>query len=224
MKRRRAMRLSHGEFQFLLLASALVVTAASVTGCRRNRQPEVAQEYTEVTRAFAPEWYDADPVSGEGRLVTTAQAVGANQTIAESLAINQARQAMALTIDARVDVLQRNFQEQVEAADDLRLLQRFQGVNAVVASRTLRGSQVVRKEIFVNPEGGYLTFVMMELDPRQIDAAYLERLRQIEELETRLRSSEAWDELERRARELREERGGGLLPPMTDEEIRGGGE
>src|SRR5690606_28808680 len=147
--------------------------------------------------------------------------VGANPTIAEALAINQARQAMALSIDTRVDVLQRNFQEQIEAANDLRLLQRFQDVNTIVASHALRGSVVTRKETYVEPNGDYRTFVMMELDDRFVDAAYHDRLKQMQELETRLRSGEAWAELERRARELREERARGGLPPMTDREIMG---
>ncbi len=209
----------------LSMALAAVVLVAPIAGCKRNRvkQPKVLPERTEVTRAFEPVWYQTEPQSADGRLMVTAQAVGANQTIAESLAVNQARQALALTIDARVDVLQRNFQEQVEAADDLRLLQRFQDVNAVVASYALRGSSVKRKETYVEPNGYYKTFVLMELDDRYVDSAYHDRLKQIEELETRLRSGEAWAELERRALELRNERNRGGIPPMTDNEIMGNG-
>ena len=206
------------------LALTAIVALGALGACQANRvkQPKVLPEHTEVTRAFTPKWYDVDPTKDDGLLVTTAQALGANPTISESLAINQARQAMALTIDARVDVLQRNFQEQVQATGDLRLLQRFQGVNAIVASYALRGSVVRRKETYVESNGTYRTFVLMELDDRAIDSAYLSRLKQIEELETRLRSGEAWSELERRARELREERSRKGLPPMTDKEIMGG--
>lgn len=209
----------------LAMALAAVVLVVPIAGCNRNRvkQPKVLPERTEVTRAFEPAWYEAEPLSADGRLIVSAQAVGANQTIAESLAVNQARQAMALSIESRVDVLQRNFQEQVEAADDLRLLQRFQDVNAVVASYALRGSVIKRKETYVEPNGYYKTFVLMELDDRYIDSAYHDRLKQIEELETRLRSGEAWAELERRARELRNEQSRGGLPPMTDREILDGG-
>lgn len=207
----------------LALALATVMLAAPLAGCKRNRvkQAKVLPERTEVVLAFSPAWYNAAPYDEDGRLVTTAQGVGANPTIAEALAINQARQAMALSIDTRVDVLQRNFQEQIEAANDLRLLQRFQDVNTIVASHALRGSVVTRKETYVEPNGDYRTFVMMELDDRFVDAAYHDRLKQMQELETRLRSGEAWAELERRARELREERARGGLPPMTDREIMG---
>lgn len=207
----------------VLVALSSALAAVSLAGCDRThvKAPKVVPELTQVTRVFAPEWYDAEPINEEGLLVTTAQAVGANQTISESLAINQARQAMALTIDTRVDVLQRNFQEQVEAANDLRLLQRFQGVNAIVASHSLHGSVVKRKETYLEPNGDYRTFVLMELDDRSIDAAYLNRLKQIDELETRLRSGEAWAQLERRAKELREEKAQGGSAPTTDKEILG---
>lgn len=201
--------------------AALALAAA---GCQANRvkPPKVLPERTEVTRIFTPEWYEVDPSEADGRFIATAQAVGATPTMSEALAVNQARQSLALTIQSRVDVLQRNFQEQIEAAGDLRLLQRFQDVNAVVASQSLRGSVVRRKETYVEPDGTYRTFVLMELDNRVVDAAYLDRLRQADELETRLRSGEAWAELERRARELREERARGGMPPMTDREIMGG--
>ncbi len=203
---------------------ALAAAAATLTGCQSThvKQPKVLPERTEVTRIFTPKWYEAEPINEAGQLVTTAQAVGVNPTISESLAINQARQAMALTIDSRVDVLQRNFQEQIEAAGDLNLLQRFQDVNAIVVSQSLHGSVVKRKETYLEPNGDYRTFVLMELDNRTVDASYLDQLRRRDELETRLRSGEAWAELERRAKELRDENGQRGLPPMSDREIRDG--
>jgi len=206
--------------------SLLGVTGAALSGCAtdRPRQPRQIAEHTQVIRAFSPEWYEVTPRDAEGRISKTAQAVGANQTISESLAINLARQAMALSVDARVDVLQRNFQEQLEADDELDLIQRFQDANTVVTSTALHGSHVVRKETYLEDNGNYRTFVLMELDPREIDASVLDSAKAIDELETRLRSSEAWGELERRAKELREERrNGGASGPMTDREIRGNG-
>lgn len=204
----------------------LGIAGAPLSGCASNkpRQPQQIAEHTHVIRAFSPEWYETTPRDAEGIISKTAQAVGANPTIAESLAINIARQAMAMSVEARVDVLQRNFQEQLEAGDDLDLIQRFQDANNVVSSTTLRGSHVVRKETYLEDGGRYRTFVLMQLDPREIDAGVLDSAKAIEELETRLRSSEAWGELERRARELREERlRGGATGPMTDRQIRGNG-
>jgi hypothetical protein len=172
---------------------------------------------------FVPAWYEETPRSEDGNIYKTAQAVGANPVVSENLAINLARQEMALSIDARVDVMQRNFQEQIEAAGDLELLQRFQDVNTIVASKTLYGSHVIRKEAYLEPDGTYRTFVLMELDGRELDLNYLNELKQVQELETRLRSGEAWAELERKALELRKERGGDF-GPVTDEEIMKGGE
>ncbi len=202
------------------------IAGASLSGCAADKpkQPRQIAERTEVIRAFSPAWYEQTPRDAEGLITKTAQAVGANPTISESLAINVARQAMALSVDARVDVLQRNFQEQLEAGEALELIQRFQDANSIVTSTALRGSHVVRKETYLEDGGVYRTFVLMELDPRAIDAEVLNNAKAIDELETRLRSSEAWGELERRARELREERrNGGARGPMTDREIRGNG-
>lgn len=183
-------------------------------GCARGeaRRPEVAPQFTIVTRTFTPRWYDANsredsgtgvsPVDRHGRLVITAQGAGATATISESLAINQARQAMALSIEGRVEVIQKNFQEQLDDAGDRRLIQRFQDANTVLANLALRGSVVKRKETYLDPEGGFRTFVMMELDERLVDASYLDLLKTAPELNARNRATEAWDELERRAKEL----------------------
>jgi hypothetical protein len=194
-------------------------------GCSSKQppQPKVVAERDEVIQAFSPTWYVETQRSETGSVYKTAQAIGANPVVSENLAVNLARQEMALSIDSRVDVMQRNFQEQIEAGDELDLLQRFQDVNTIVASKTLHGSHVIRKETYVEDDGNYRTFVLMELDGRELDANYLDELKSIDELETRLRSSEAWAELERRALELRKERGGDF-GPMTDEEIRGGGD
>jgi hypothetical protein len=206
-----------------LVSFAACLSLGLTAGCKSKQppQPKVVAERTEVMRAFSPVWYEETPRSENGSIYKTAQALGANPVVSENLAVNLARQEMALSIDSRVDVMQRNFQEQIEVADELDLLQRFQDVNTIVASKTLHGSHVIRKESYVEPDGTYRTFVLMELDGRELDANYLDELKSIEALETRLRSSEAWAELERRALELRRERGGDF-GPLTDQEIRGG--
>ncbi len=194
--------------------------AVLLGGC--DSGPRVVDERDEVVRAFSPEWYEASPRDEDGTIRKTAQAVGAKPRISESFAINQARQAMALAIESRVDVLQRAFTEQIETPAEPEVLERFQDVNNVVASTTLRGSHVVRKETYREPDGQYRTFVMMELEGADLDKNYVDAMRELGILENRLRSGEAWAELERRVEELQREqdrRGG--LPPMTDEQIRG---
>ncbi len=202
-------------------ASALALTA----GCKskRNSKPKISVTPTEVTRVFTPEWYEETPRRDDGLFVETSQALGVTPSLSESIAINIARQRLATTIESRVDALQRNFQEELDTSVGPDLLQRFQNINAIVTSRTIYGSHVVRKETYLEGDQ-YRTFVLLELDGREIDSAYLDNLKEYEELETRLRSSEAWAELERRARELREERQRGRnRSPMTDREIRSGG-
>ena len=199
----------------------LAAGAAVMSGCQ-SKGPRVHDEYTDVTRAFSPAWYEASPRGDDGSILKTAQGVGLKPRISESFAVNQARQQMALAIESRVDVLQRAFTEQIETPDDPEVLERFQDANNIVASTTLRGSHVIKKETFLEPSGQYRTFVMMELDATDLEKNYEDTLREMGILETRLRSGEAWADLERRADELRRERQNGPSAPMTDEQIRGG--
>ena len=207
----------------MLRPAAAVLIALSpiaLIGCSKG--PKVVDERSTVVRAFSPEWYEASPRDENGTIRKTAQAVGAKPRISEAFAINQARQSMALAIESRVDVLQRAFTEQIEAPEEPELLERFQDANNIVASTTLRGSHVVRKETYREDDGQYRTFVLMELSGADIDKNYVDAMRELGILENRLRSGEAWAEVERRAQELRDERDrNGGLPPMTDAQIRG---
>ena len=199
-----------------LIVLALVASFVSVLpGCKKPRRQRLAGE-----QVWTPDWYNRTSTERDGTLVETAQATMATFELAEMAAVNAARQNMALTIEGRIDVLQRAFQEQVNAINDPDVLLRFQNANAVVASTTLRGSSVERKQTYELNDGNFRCYVMLELDSAWIDKNYLDALRDIRLLETRLRSSEAWAELERRAAELREERSRGALPPMTDDESR----
>lgn len=210
------MMLRHCAAAFLLIAAPF-----ALPGCSKG--PKVVDERTTVVRAFSPEWYEASPRDENGTIRKTAQAVGAKPRISEAFAINQARQSMALAIESRVDVLQRAFTEQIETPTEPELLERFQDANNIVASTTLRGSHVVRKETYREDDGQYRTFVLMELSGADIDKNYVDAMRELGILENRLRSGEAWAEVERRADQLRRERErNGGLPAMTDREIMGG--
>ncbi len=211
----------HTDCLLLGLALLAICFAGATVGCSSHAAPK---DPPPGNRVFSPSWYEETQPEEDGRIYKTARANGASVTMSENKAINQAMSQMVLSIEARVDVMQRSFEEQVDLSGEDQLLERFQNVTTTVASRVLRGVNVVRKETYPRQEGdGYTTFVLVQIDGRAVDAEYLNRLRQFEELETRLRSSEAWSELERRAAELRQEESRGGLPPMTDKEIRGDG-
>jgi len=193
--------------RIIICSTLLGATGAGLIGCTSNRPPQPRQiaEHSEVIRAFSPEWYETTPKGGGNLISKTAQAVGVNPIISESLAINIARQAMAMSVESRVDAMQRNFLEQLEASKDFDLIRRFQDASTIVTSTALRGSHVVRKETYLEDDGTYRTFVLMQLDPREIDASVLDTAKAIENLETRLQPSEAWSDLVRRTNQWREE-------------------
>ncbi len=200
-----------------IVIEAFALTAAFLAGGCQTGRPQSSQLHTDQTgavsdrtdlvRDFAPDWYREIPATANGIIYESAQGRGATPNMSENLAINQARQEMAVSIESRVDVLQRSFQEQIASSGNLQLTQRFEDVNTIVASKSLLGSHVVRKETLREPEGTYRTFVLMKLDGREIDANLLDAADADEDLEATLRGSAAWAELERRAMELREEQG-----------------
>jgi hypothetical protein len=200
-------------WMFLVVAPLLILG-----GCQPKTK--VVPEKTTVTRAWAPDWYEQTPRDDDGTVRKTAQGLGATQEISEEMAIMQARVFMAQSLQVQVEALQKQFKEQFERSGDLTVLQRFQSATSMVTDQAIRGSHVVRKETYLEDDGNWRTFVLMELDGREIDLAMVEAVEGDDpmdmELETRLRSSTAWAELEQRADELRAERTGDEESPAGD--------
>ena len=72
--------------------TAVGLAALLLAGCKTAPAgPKVVAEREEVTRAFAPAWYDDTPRVEDGSIYKTAQAYGADPMMAGSIAINLAR-------------------------------------------------------------------------------------------------------------------------------------
>jgi hypothetical protein len=198
----------HGTMKRMVLALTSVALLAgcsepkSVSDVASASERVLAQE--EVLVPAEPAWF-AETIPDETRLYATTTRVSPDWQMAINLSENQARVDLAQHLDVWVKAMEKEFDEQIVLGGDTELLQTSQVVAKTVTSQSLTGSYVEKKETHMMPDGQYRVFVRMVLDLDLVRERYLEEIKKHKKLETQLRSTEAFEELEREVEAYREE-------------------
>ena len=103
-------------------------------------------------------------------------------------------------IEADEDPIQavlREVQEETGLAADAQLLDQFTQAYKGIVSQTINGSRAAKQEIVNTPAGGYRAYVLVELPIGQASQALMQRVRANEQMYTRFRASQAFDELQK---------------------------
>jgi hypothetical protein len=124
----------------------------------------------------------------------------ADLMLALSGAIDKAKQdgrvEIARQLDLRVEGLSKRFVEETGLNEDAELLGMFSQVSKTVVSDSLSGTRMSKQKL--DREGAtYRAYVQMEMPIGEANARFLEKIRTQERLNTRLRSTEAFEELDR---------------------------
>ncbi|MAE70467.1 MAG: hypothetical protein CME06_08375 [Gemmatimonadetes bacterium] len=145
-----------------------------------------------------PEWYlspDTDPAyivgagSGESR----------DLNLAMSEATMEARKKIAQEMEVKVQNLFKKFADETGSSDDAVLLKQISDVSKSVTNTTLRGSKVVKQEVAeISSEAGtkYRAYVLAEISSSALNSTAMQRIKTEEEMYTRFRASQAFQELE----------------------------
>ncbi len=193
--------------------AAVSVASLVLVGCKNESASEIASggkrvlADDEVLVPAEPEWYSNLPAD-ENVIYATANAVSPAWDMAEKMAALEGRAALARHLEVMVNGMQRSFDEQLELAGEYELLQSNQDVAETVTHTILTGSFVDLKETHLTEKGNYRVFVRMALDRDMVRQRYLDELRRYRELETRLRASDAYKDMERRVEDYRREMDG----------------
>ena len=150
---------------------------------------------TTVPKIDAPGWYK-DPPRDDDRLIGVATATSRDLQTAIDKAKQDGRVEIARQLDLRVAGLSKRFVEETGLNEDAELLGMFSQVSKTVVSDSLNGTRQTKQE--VDREGGtYRAYVEMEMPIGEANARFLEKIRSQERLHTRVRASEAFEELDR---------------------------
>jgi len=179
------------------------LTAILLAGCVSGPETTAERNIEE-----APEWY-LQPPSEENMLVATATAESRSMQIAIDKAKTNARGDIAQQLQTQLDELERQFAEDLSQSDQgeeqSQTMEQFTQVTEAVASETLVGSQVRERKLRARGDR-YRAWVLMEMPIGEARSALLEKINGNEEMRTRMRSTEAFKQLEEEVEEYNSER------------------
>lgn len=168
--------------------------------------PETTEEKQLST---LPDWYVNVP-QDPNFLFSAATATSRDMQLAVDKAKQQARLDVASQLDVKIKGLTKKFDEEVGLNEDSELLASFTQASKSVVSTTLQGSRVDKQEILT--EGSlFRAYVLMQLPWGDARAEMLSKIKNTQNLYTRFRASQAFNELDKEVEEYenwKKEQGG----------------
>lgn len=150
-----------------------------------------------------PEWMAEKPES-ERYLFGTGTAVSKGLQAALEKAETRARGDIASTVEVRFQGLTKDFREEVSGD----YLQQFVQAQKEVVSQFLSGTRA-RERTVVEDGNQYRVYVLMGMPIGRASNQFLSKLEQSEELYTRFRASEAFEELQKAVKKYERDRADG---------------
>ena len=191
----------------LVLLSLLLIA-----GCAgKVKTTSITQEATQKVIESIPDWY-LDPPSDPNFLFATGSATSRDMQLARDKAADQARMGIAKTVETKFNGLSKRFQEEVGTGEEAQYLDMFTQASKAVVSTVLSGATIDEADLR-NEEGVFRAFVLMKMPIGASSQALLSKLKQQEQLYTRFRSGQVFQELEEETKKFQEWKDGPAVPP-----------
>jgi hypothetical protein len=169
----------------------LIAFAVGMLGCGGGApQPGTP----EATLVDIPDWY-SNPPQDPNYLFAAATAMSRDMQLAVDKAKQQARTDLASQLEVKVKGITKSFTEEVGMNEDSEMLSQFTQASKAVVSTVMNGTRVNKQDIKVD-NGIYRAYVLMELPLGAANAALMQQIKNNQNLYTRFRATQAFDELE----------------------------
>ena len=179
-------------FAFRLIAATCVIALGGACGgARVTTLPRLSRG---ESGHVVPDWY-VNPPRDAKLLVASGSATSSDMQLALTKAQTVARATLAEQMQATYKVLSKQFAEEVGRDDSSRLLDQFTRTVESVVNANLVNTALSRQYLQQEP-GGYRAFVLVTVAKDDIAARLLKELKANEALYTRLRSTQAFKDLE----------------------------
>ncbi|MBZ0266266.1 hypothetical protein K8I28_16535 [bacterium] len=177
---------------FVQITLLLMFVALFVWGCGSSTTT-MSGSANKQTLEDIPDWYLNQPDDPDF-IFTTGSARSRELQLARDKAGDAARMEMAKALETRFQGMSKRFQEEVGTDADAQYLDQFTQATKAVVSTTLTGVSVEKSKITLE-DGMYRAFVLLKLPIGASNDALLNKLKQQEQLYTRFRSSQVFEEM-----------------------------
>tara|TARA_B100000927_G_scaffold290068_2_gene288003 strand:- start:1085 stop:1750 length:666 start_codon:yes stop_codon:yes gene_type:complete len=195
-----------------LISSAIAITIG-LSACQSNKEigimdkPEVVYKYGNVNEQIAkiPNWYLQVP-SDDDTIYSSGSAKAPDLQLAVDIAIMNAKTTLADRINGKLDSMTKSFVAKIGSDDmDTSVLNEIEKVSKnVIASVDVAGYKIDKSDI--TQEGTqFRAYVLLAYNNEEAQKVMMNRLKRDRMIYSRIRSTEAWKELEREVEKSKEE-------------------
>ena len=194
------------------LISSAVAIAIGLSACQTNKEsimgrPEVVYKYSTVNQQIEkiPEWYLQIP-SADDTIYSSGSAKAPDLQLAVDIAIMNAKTTLADRINGKLDSMTKSFVAKIGSDDlDTSVLTEIEKTSKnVIASVDVAGYVVDQSDI--TQEGTqYRAYVLLAYNSEEATKIMMNRMKRDRMIYSRIRSTEAWKELENEVNKSKDE-------------------
>ena len=185
------------------LISSVVAIAIGLSACQTNKEsitanPQIVYQTNTVSKQIEqiPEWYLNIP-SADDTIYSSGSAKAPDLQLAVDVAVMNAKTTLADRINGKLDSMTKSFVAKIGSSDlDTSVLNEIEKVSKnVIASVDVAGYIIDKSD--VTQEGTqYRAFVLIAYNNEEATKIMMNRMKRDKMIYSRIRSTEAWKELE----------------------------
>ena len=194
------------------LISSVVAIAIGLGACQTNKEsitanPQIVYQTNTVSKQIEqiPEWYLNIP-SAEDTIYSSGSARAPDLQLAVDIAIMNAKTTLADRINGKLDSMTKSFVAKIGSSDlDTSVLNEIEKVSKnVIASVDVAGYIIDKSD--VTQEGAqYRAYVLLAYNNEEATKVLMNRMKRDKMIYSRIRSTEAWKELEEEVNKSKDE-------------------
>ena len=194
------------------LMSSVVAIAIGLSACQTNKEsitanPQIVYQTNTVSKQIEqiPEWYLNIP-SAEDTIYSSGSARAPDLQLAVDIAIMNAKTTLADRINGKLDSMTKSFVAKIGSTDlDTSVLNEIEKTSKnVIASVDVAGYVVDKSDI--TQEGAqYRAYVLLAYNSEEATKIMMNRMKRDRMIYSRIRSTEAWKELEEEVNKSKDE-------------------
>jgi len=170
--------------------------------CAGNKGQDLSPDADRKTIKNIPDWFIDTPVK-EGYKYHSATATSQDLQMAIDKAALNAANALAGQMDSEMSALVKRAQEETGLGSDSHVIDQFTQVQEQIISQSLKDYRIAKKELQEEKGNIYRAYVLIEWDADAANKRLLAKIKADEQLYTMMRSTELFDEMERKVEAYR---------------------
>jgi hypothetical protein len=172
-----------------------ILTIASVLFLGCSHKPPLPAETTHETLDNMPDWYSKLPTD-PAFIYGAGTAVSRDLQLSMDKSTEAGRLQVSRNLEVKMEALTKTFSEELGSGMDSELLNQFTQSTHSVISQVLVGSRINKSKV-MNENGLFRAYVVMELPLGEANQALLNQVKANQNMYTRFRATEAWQEMEK---------------------------